>query len=913
MTFRATRISPPPSPETLALRDSVERHRAVLLSRLRAGDDGMALGRANAAFLEACFKRCFDGAATRAGLPRGVALAAVGSFGRGAVALRSDADVLLVVDPREVSPTDASGLVEALLYPLWDATLSVGHQVLAAADAVSLATHDLPMATALLDLRLLGGDQAVYDALIDRVHEGVFGEEGLGVFIDRLEAEAASRHERYGDSVFLLEPDVKAGAGGLRDLDGALWAARARYRLRERGGESLRRWTDLVRVGALLAREEQDVVHAEEFLWRLRNRLHARAERKSDRLGFDDQESAAVAMGYGDDRAQAAERMMQRYYVHARAVTRVRSSLFERLRPAPRRRDPPVRIDLGGGVWLFDGQVSLAGSAELRDDPALALRVYTTSAVRDAPVLGFARDAIARAADDPAWCDALRASAEAAELFVQIVCHVPDAAAKHRSILGELSDVGLLLAMVPEFSPVVGRVHHDVYHVYTVDVHSIAAVDRLRHLVLGALSAQFPLATCLASRSPGEGPPSRALFLATLLHDVGKGWPEVDGTRMDHPRAGAALCDRILPRLGLSAQEVSEARSLVVDHLRMYSVATRRDIEDASTVEEFCRTVGGREGLRRLYLLTVADVSTTSPSAMTSWKARMLDALYKAADKYLAGQQNPTEDVRAEEISDAVRALWPGERSPLDQLLGALPKRYLLANAPESIVRHAMTVGARGGRAAHVARVPSRHAEAAELCVVADDRPGLLASIAAAITANRLEVLGAEVYSHPVGVEREALDLFWVRDRASGVAEVDEILPRLARDLEDVCSGRVDPASLLRDRTGNASRWSVRPTPAVPTEILFDDDASPRHTVVEVHAKDRRGLLYTLARALYELGLSISLSKISTEGARVTDVFYVREIDGTKVAVGPRRQRIVESLLRAVDGAVSGERARTEG
>ncbi len=231
-----------------------------------------------------------------------------------------------------------------------------------------------------------------------------------------------------------------------------------------------------------------------------------------------------------------------------------------------------------------------------------------------------------------------------------------------------------------------------------------------------------------------------------------------------------------------------------------------------------------------------------------------------------------------------------------------MPERYLLANGPESIAQHVKVVAERGNAAAHVGRVTSRHPEAAELCVVADDRPGLLASIAAAITASRLEVLAAQVYSRSIGGRGEAVDVFWVRDRDGGTEGVEAAMPRLARDLEDVCSGRVDPEELLRTRTGSSSPWRERPSPAVPTEIQLDDRASPRHTVVEVFAKDRPGLLFTLSHALHELGLSISLSKINTEGARVADVFYVGELDGSKVERGPRYHEIHEALVRAVEG-----------
>jgi [protein-PII] uridylyltransferase len=858
----------------------------------------MALGRANARFLDACFQAHFGAAGRTVGLPEaGVAVAAVGSFGRGAVALRSDADIVVVISPRTIGTDGAAAFAEALLYPLWDATLAVGHQVVSAADAVELAQQDLATATELLDLRFLAGDEAVVTDLIAQANEGLFGEAGLGALIDRLEAEASARHERFGGSVYLLEPDVKSGAGGLRDIDGMVWTARARYRIDLADlKEKLGAWGELLHRGVLVEREAREIAAAEEFLWRVRNRLHARDGRKADRLGFEEQEALAVAMGYGHDRARAAERLMQDYYRHARAATRARASLFERLKPT-RRRPKSQAVDLGGGVHLFAGHVTIAGSAELSAEPALAMRLYAECVRHSAPVLPFARDAITRIVDDPSWCERLRSSREAASLFVDLVCTIPETPTRRGSIVGELHDVGLLLAMLPEFLPVTGQVHHDVYHVYTVDAHSVASIDRLRQLARGELAHEFGLASRLAA----EIARPRPLFLATLLHDVGKGYPDENGSRRGHSKTGADLCARILPRLGFAPEEVDDVRQLVLDHLLMYHVATRRDLDDMATIEEFCRSVRGREGLRSLYLLTVADLSTTSPTAMTSWKARMLDDLYFAAEAYLAGQEPRADVERVARVREAVRKAWSGPSEAIEVLLASMPERYLLANAPESIVQHARVVGERGGRTANVGRISSRRAEATELCVVADDRPGLLASIAAAITANRFEVLAAQVYSRQCKDARvEAVDLFWVRDREGGTDGVDRVLPRLACDLEDVVAARVDPEVLLRARIGSASPWRERPSPAVTVEVLVDDRASPRHTVVEVFAKDRPGLLYTLARALHELGLSIVLSKINTEGMRVADVFYVSELDGSKVAPGPRYKQIRDELTQAI-------------
>jgi [protein-PII] uridylyltransferase len=915
----AARIDAPPAS---GLRERLEAQRAELEGHLGSppgavGEDGLALGVRHRAMLDALLTTCFAQAVEKTGVGATFGLAAAGSYGRGAVCLRSDADVRIVV-PRARDRAAAEKFCEALLYPLWDAGLSVGHQVVEADEVLALAQSDLATATSLLDLRHVAGDASLVADLVARAYAGLFDGGSLAAFIERLEEEAAARRARFGGSVYLLEPDVKSGAGGLRDLDGARWAAKARFRVSDAPSGTLPApkdpasiWTNLVRLGVLVPREAQEMAAAEELLWRVRNRLHAHAKRRSDRLTFDEQEAIAVDLGYDEagsgrgeatgaaQRATAAERFMQDYYLHARAVTRGRERILLRATPV-KRRGKPTEIDLGRGVRLFDGQVTLAGVQELQADPALALRVYAACIRHAAPVLPFARDAIARAASDAAWCEQLRASPEAAALFVDLACTVAEARTPRGSIVGELHDVGLLLAMIPEFAPVTGRVHHDVYHVYTVDVHSVAAVDCLRAMCRGELAQERPLATRLAAEIARPKP----LFLATLLHDVGKGYPDASGSRKNHSQSGAELCDAILPRLGLPPEDALEARTLVAQHLAMYHVATRRDLDDPATAAEFCKTVRGRESLRDLFLLTVADLSTTSPTAMTSWKARMLDELYFAADAHFAGATDRAFDEdRLARVKEAARAAWPAatDRAPLDSFLATMPERYLLANAPESIAAHAGVAMDRGAGAVHTAIVPSRHPEAAEICVVAEDRPGLLARIAAALTAGRLEVLAAQVYSRALSNGRsEAVDLFWVRDRTEGPEAAVRAMPRLVRDLNDVCSGAIDPAELLRQRMGTSSPWRERPSPAVLTEVFVDDRASPRHTVVEVFAKDRPGLLYTLANALHELGLSIALSKINTEGTRVADVFYVSEIDGAKLAPGERFKQVRDALMRAI-------------
>lgn len=908
---------------TARLRVTVAQDREALESRIVTrppgereveaelhGPDGVLLGIEHAARLDAILTMLFTEAsrALPPGAPDALSLVAIGSYGRGAVALRSDADVRLLVSREHPS---AEAFSETMLYPLWDAGVSVGYQVATAGSLLELAQSDLATATSLLDGRVVAGSAELERDLSARAMAGLFSEGELGRFIARLHEEVSARHGRFGGSVYLLEPDVKSGAGGLRDLDVARWAARARYRAGDLRAGGF--WAALVRMGVLVPREAREIANAEEFLWRVRNRLHAKATRRSDRLTFDQQEAIALELGYGpregsgvaDDepaaRAAAAERMMQDYYVHARAVTRSREQILARATP-PRRRGKPVELHLGGGVRLFDGQVTL-DPLRLEQDPPLAFRAYAACLSEDAPMLPFATDAIVRAAADPEFCARLRASPEAAELFVRLVCAVPEVRTRSGSMLRELHDVGLLLAMIPEFLPVTGRVHHDVYHVYTVDVHSVAAVDCLRALCRGDLGHEH----ALASRLAAEIARPRPLFLATLLHDVGKGYPDESGSRKNHSLVGARMCERILPRLGLTAEEVEEAVALVEQHLTMYHVATRRDLDEPATARDFTERLRGREGLRDLYLLTVVDLSTTSPTAMTAWKSRMLAELYFAADAHLAGGQKPiADDARLERVRERARALgrerFGGSTVALDAFLATMPERYLLANAAESVVAHASLSASRGDSVVALDVLPHRHEGVVELCVVAEDRPGLLARIAAAITASRLEVLAAQVYSREPagGGPAEAVDVFLVRDRGDSAALAERALTRLRRDLAALERGELTASELLRDRTGGRGGRRERASPAVSTEIVLDDRASPRHTIIEVFARDRPGLLHAVAQELYELGLDIALSKINTEGTRVADVFYVTERDGAKVRPGERFKEVRERLRIAV-------------
>ncbi|HEV8245264.1 MAG TPA: [protein-PII] uridylyltransferase, partial [Polyangiaceae bacterium] len=771
-------------------------------------------------------------------------------------------------------------IAESLLYPLWDAGLSIGHQVVTPADMLDLAHNDLPTATSLLDWRHIAGDRSGSEKMLERAFEGLFGIGSIGKFLERLSKRTSERIGRFGDSVYLLEPDVKNGIGGLRDLDIAHWVARARWRVTD--------LSQLVRLGVLLPREWQPIETAIKLLWRVRNLLHLYAGRRSDRLSFDRQEALAVDLGYGNGGA-GVEAFMSEYYRHARCIERTRDLLLSRAEPPPKRR-PRERM-IGRSLKLTNDQVSITDAAELESDPALALRLYDEAVRLNAPVYRFARDSIARAASSEAFCEKLRQSEEAARLFVKLCQVTQETPFKDGSMLKELHDVGLLLAMIPEFSPVVGRVHHDVYHVYTVDVHSVAAVDRLRELIRGELAAEHPLASRLAAEISSPS----VLFFAALLHDIGK---DIGGK--NHPERGYEMTRNILERLGVADHEIREVQHLVLKHLRMYHVATRRDIDDPDTIEAFCAEVHGREGLRELYLLTVCDVSTTSPTALSSWKARVLEALYVSAERALSADGNTRPEERLEQIRNSVRELCPerGEREFLDHFLQAMPDRYLYANDANDIVRHSRFARQGQMRQVNVALMTTADAYI-ELGFIADDRPGLLAMITATLTASRFQVVSAQVYSWVDAYGRtRALDLFWVRS-GSNAESVAACVTKVEKDFGRLLSRELTPADLV---TGGSrkSRWSDRPTPRVQTEVNIDNRCSAGQSVIEVTTRDQLGLLFWLANTLQHLGLQISLAKINTEGTQVADVFYVTDENKGKVNDALSIEKIKTRILSTI-------------
>jgi [protein-PII] uridylyltransferase len=863
------------------LRAYFNDHRARLERAPHGERHGFEMARAYAKLYDGVLSALF-GACHAAMSQRGqwtpLSLAAVGSYGRSLLSPFSDLDVRLLCTSDSAAAAPAA---EALLYPLWDAGLSIGHQVVAIDDLLDLARKDVTTATALLDWRTITGEASFGRELFERAYKTVFDPEHIGDFVDRLESRARARHQRFGDSIYLLEPDVKNGAGGLRDLDIAHWCARARFRVSD--------LSQLVELDVLLPREWADVERARNRLLEIRHALHLCAGRRTDRLTFDLQERVTERLIPGGG-FPATERLMSDYYRAARVVTHLCDSMLTRARPAPRRR--PRSVAIGGGLSLRDNCVALDDPSSLEDDPSLSLRVYEEAVSREMAVCEHTRQTLMRVAGSAEFGVALRASARAREAFLRLLGVVKSTHLPQGSVLRDLHDVGLLVAMLPEFAPLVGRVHRDTYHVYTVDVHSVAAVDHVRAMCRGELSLVHPLASRLAAELPRR----HVLLLAALLHDVGK----AHGGE-GHSERGMDMAQVILERLGVSSGDIEDILTLIEHHLSMYEVSTRRDLEDPQTLSEFCAHVKERQTLQELYLLTIADVTTTNPTSMTNWKRRMLDSLFVAADRRLAGDRERVSP-RTVSVRSQVLGLW-GDREDrvfIEHFVSGLPERYFYANEPRAIVEHALFACGAQSRIASIRRAAMSHPYF-ELWVVADDRPGLLAMITATLSHAKLKVRSAQVYSW-IGRDGQSrsLDIFWVRG-PEDVERAERLLSRIERELEKVLSNPPEPEELERRAFSGARSSAARSLPPVSTEVNLDNKSASNYTVVEVITRDRPGLLFVLSHTLQQLGLSIWFAKINTEGERVIDVFYVSDAARQKLVITTEIGRVRRAIIAAVD------------
>jgi len=814
-------------------------------------------------------------------VPERLAVAATGGYGRGVLAPFSDIDLLFLTqdepDPRTLQA------VEFMLYFLWDLGLKVGHATRSIPDCLTEADGDHTVRTSLLDARPVAGD-AVLFADFHEAFRAACKVDGAAAYIAAKQAERATRHRRFGDSPYVVEPNVKEGRGGLRDLQSLYWISRYLF-----DTQTMAELADPKGPAGemLLPSEARAIRRAWEFLWTVRFHLHYVAGRAEERLTFDLQPVVGARMGYTrHGRQEGVERFMRHYFLTVRDVsrlTRVLEPALIRAAMGPPAIAQETDADIAeAGFVLADGKLLSAPGREFHREPIQMLRILQVARNRTLDLHPLAMRAMIR---HERKAVSLRNNPEANRLFLDLLAGQRDGAKWMRA----LNEAGVLGRFLPDWARIVGQMQFDTYHVFTVDEHTIEAVKVLNDLERGDLAEVAPIASGLI----GQLQSRRALYAAMLLHDIAK------GRGGDHSELGADVAQAVGPRLTLTAEETETASWLVLHHLLLSQTAFKRDIDDPKTILDLADTIQSPERLRLLLVLTVADMRAVSPRVWNGWKATLLRELYGRVLEVLAGGLSTSErDTRVARAKDAAAAMltgWSAEELAWFQGLGF--PGYWLAFDPATHARHARMAKDAQERDApltiHTEVVAPR--AVTEVTVYAADHAGLFSRIAGALAVAGASIVDARIHTLTNGM---ALDTFWIQDAAGGAFDAPHRLAKLSVLIEQALSGRIKlPAEIRKVSKHYFGRMRAI---HVPPRVVIDNHASNSHTVVEVNGRDRPGLLHDVTAAISAQGLQIASAHVTTYGVRAVDVFYVKDVFGLKVENERKLAQLRQSLLTAL-------------
>ena len=804
---------------------------------------------------------------------------AVGGYGRAEMAPHSDVD-LLFLTPWKITPW-AESVIETMLYMLWDLKLKVGHSSRTVRDCIRLGREDITIRTALLESRFIAGDQPLAHDLDNSLWSELFRNSGPE-FIEAKLKERAERHRRQGGQRYVLEPNVKEGKGGLRDLQTLYWIGKYLNRVSDPAG--------LVTAGLFTQDEFDTFNRAENFLWAVRCHLHYMCKRPMDQLTFDLQVEVAARMGYHDSGGRrAVEVFMQDYFRHATRVgelTRVFLTQLEARHAKPeagligmfRRKKKILPI-----FRVVQGRIDIADTRKFLSDKLNLLRVFE-EALRTGYLI---HPNIMRiiAANLHLIDDDMRDDPEAQRIFLDLML-------KHGNperALRRMNELGVLGAFIPEFEPIVAMMQFNVYHHFTVDEHIIQCISTLAQIERGELVEELPLTSGILK----AGVSRRVIFVALLLHDIGKGRPE------DHSILGAQIARRVAPRLGLNDEECETVEWLVRYHLLMSDMAQKRDIGDPRTVRDFAKAVKTRKRLDLLTVLTVCDIRGVGPGTWNNWKAQLIRQLYQQTAEALdGGLENVNRERRENEAKRMLREALPDwDARDLRTELGRHYAPYWQGLMTDTQATFARMLRDLPDNEIRIDLHPDPARDATRACFALADHPGIFSRLAGALALVGANVVDARTYTSKDGY---ATAVFWVQDSDGHPYEVTR-LPRLSQMIDKTLKGEVLPRAALADRDKVKKREREF---RFPTHITFDNEGSEIYTIIEVDTRDRPGLLYDLTRTLAANNIYIASAVIATFGAQVVDAFYVKDMFGLKLHQKNRQDALEKKLRQAiVEGA----------
>ena len=807
-----------------------------------------------------------------------IALIAVGGYGRGEMAPFSDVD-LLFLTPYKITPW-AESVIESMLYLLWDLKLKVGHASRTIKDCLRLGQEDFTIRTALLEHRFLDGDAALAHDLKTRLRAELFSGTGRDFIEAKLE-EREKRHNKYHQR-YVVEPNVKEGKGGLRDLQSLFWIAKY-----IRGVEDA---AELVDLGVFRPEEFGRFVKAEDFLWAVRAHLHLIAGRPVEQLSFDMQVEVADRMGYEDKAGRrGVELFMQEYFLHATAVgdlTRILLSDLEanHVKSEPLlerifRRKPRVKP----GYRVEHNRLAVEDLNHFLDDRLNILRLFEEG-LRTGMLIHPDAMRLVRA-NLHLIDDEMRNDKEARRIFLDLLL-------KHGNperALRRMNELGVLSAFIPEFEPIVAMMQFNMYHSYTVDEHIIQCIAQLAKIEKRELVEDLPVASEILKKGVNR----KVLYVALLLHDIGKGRAE------DHSMLGAQIARQVAPRLGLNKSEVETVEWLVRYHLLMSDMAQKRDIADPRTVRDFCKAVQTVKRLDLLCVLTVCDIRGVGPDTWNNWKAALIRALYRQARRALeTGMEDLNRENRGAESKKALREALPDwSKADLKRETARHYDPYwqgLHVTAHMDFARMLRELDQIDDPARILIHLyPDEDRDATRACFVMSDHPGIFARVAGALALVGANVVDARSYTTKDGY---VTDAFWIQDSEGKPYEASR-LPRLTQMIEKTLKGEVVAQEALKSRDKVKKREKAF---NVPTHITFDNEGSDIYTIIEVDTRDRPGLLFDLARALSEMNVNVANAVIATYGEQVVDTFYVKDMFGLKYHSKSKQKALEKKLREAI-------------
>jgi len=826
-----------------------------------------------------------------------MAVVAVGGYGRGLLAPGSDIDLLFILPYKQTAWGES--VAEAILYALWDMGLKVGHATRSVDECIRQARADMTIRTTVLEARLITGDETLFNELTARFDRDIV--QGTAAeFVAAKLAERDERHKRAGQSRYLVEPNVKDGKGGLRDLHTLFWIAKYVYRVR-----SLH---ELVEKGVFTKTEYELFLRCGDFLWSVRCNLHFLTGRAEERLNFDVQNEMAMRLGYTHHPGlREVERFMKHYFLVAKdvgdltailcaALEEIHAKIAPRLARAfvrlTRRHARPIKG--APGFVIDNGRLNVSGEKVFERDPVNLIRMFH---IADREDLDFHPDALRLTRRSLSLIDAeVRDDKEANKLFLEILAsrNAPEI------VLRKMNETGVLGRFVPEFGRVVAMMQFNLYHHYTVDEHLLRCIGVLSEIERGS-NPENGLANDLMKAIKNR----TILYVSLFLHDIAKGRPE------DHSIAGAKVARKLCPRLGLSAQETETVSWLIEYHLTMSTIAQSRDLSDRKTIEDFAAIVQNLERLKLLLILTTADIRAVGPGVWNGWKSQLLRNLYYETEPVITGGFSEVNRSKRIEFAQAefreAMTNWSAEQ--LDAYTARhYPPYWLKVDLVRKVAdaRFIAETEKAGKQLATISRIDAARG-VTELTILAQDHPRLLSNIAGACAVAGGNIVDAQIFTTTDGLALDTISISREFDRDE---DEERRAGRIAEGIEKALRGEVRlPEVVARRGKQRYTAFSIAP------EIAINNAWSDRYSVIEVSGLDRPGLLYDLTNTLSRLNLNIASAHVATFGERAVDVFYVTDLTGGKIRSVQRTAAIRKALAQLFEAppeaAKPVKRART--